>query len=153
MTGTRVPRRGRLIGLDLGARRIGVAVTDTGRTLATSVATVVRSGDRRSDHARLASLVSEYGAEGVVVGLPLSLSGGEGPAARRVLEEVPEIEQALGVPVETFDERFTTVAAAAGMRSAGLSARRQRAGVDAAAAAELLQTWIDRHRAVKEQGR
>lgn len=135
---------GRLVGLDLGARRIGVAVTDSGRTLATGVRALSRSGDLRTDHEAVAALVEEYGAAGVIVGVPLSLSGQPGPAARQVLDEVDRLRAALSVEVETIDERLTTVAASGALRAAGRSARRQRSVVDQTAAAMLLQTWIDR---------
>lgn len=135
---------GRLLGLDLGARRIGVAVTDSGRTMATGVRALARTGSHRRDHAAVADLVSEYEAVGVVVGLPLSLSGDAGPAAQAVLDEVTELRATLDVEVETVDERLTTVAAAGALRAAGRPARRQRQVVDQTAAAILLQTWIDR---------
>lgn len=135
---------GRLLGLDLGARRIGVAVTDSSRTVATGVQALIRSGSRERDHAAIAGLVSDYGAVGVVVGVPLSLSGEAGPAARAVLDEVAELSAGLDVEVETVDERLTTVAAAGALRAAGRSGRRQRQVVDQTAAAILLQTWIDR---------
>ncbi|HEX5267003.1 MAG TPA: Holliday junction resolvase RuvX, partial [Acidimicrobiales bacterium] len=110
-----------------------------------------RSGDRADDHARLAATAAELGAEEVVVGLPLSLSGGLGPAARAALDEVEELRSALGVPVHTQDERFTTVTATRALREAdgrraGRGTRRARApkgAVDEAAAAVLLQAWLD----------
>ena len=135
---------GRLLGLDLGARRIGVAVTDSDRTLATGVRALARSGSHTSDHRAVAALVEEYGAVGVIVGIPLSLSGDLGPAARSVLDEVEELRAALAVEVDTVDERLTTVVASGALRAAGRSSRRQRPVVDQTAAAMLLQTWIDR---------
>jgi putative Holliday junction resolvase len=139
-----VKRSGRLIGLDLGSRRIGVAVTDTDQTVATGVRVITRSGDRRVDHTAIAALVSEYEAAGVVVGLPLSLSGRTGPAARQVLEEVGQIADAVGVEVATMDERLTSVAAGGSLRAGGRDTRRQRPMVDQTAAALLLQTWIEK---------
>jgi putative Holliday junction resolvase len=135
---------GRLLGLDLGSRRIGVAVTDSGRAVATGVATVARTGDPGRDHAAIATLVEEYGAVGVVVGMPYSLDGRVGPAAAAVLEEVTALREALRVEVDTVDERLTTVAAAGALRASGRRGRRARAVIDQAAAAVLLQTWIDR---------
>ena len=135
---------GRLLGLDLGARRIGVAVSDSGRTVATGVEALTRSGRVETDHRAVAALVEEYGAVGVVVGVPLSLTGEPGPAARQVLEEVEALRGALPVEVETIDERLTTVVASGALRAAGRPAKRQRAVVDQTAAAMLLQTWIDR---------
>jgi len=136
---------GRLLGLDLGSRRIGVAVTDAGRRLATGVAFVERSGDRRREHEAIQELVDEYGAAGVVVGVPYSLSGAAGPAAEAALEEIEQLRAELGVEVHTVDERLTTVAAAGALRASGRRGRRARAVIDQTAAAVLLQSWIDRH--------
>jgi putative Holliday junction resolvase len=139
-----IPAQGRLLGVDLGARRIGVAVTDSGQTVAAGVMALTRSGDRAADHRALAALVADYGAVGVVVGLPVTLSGQVGPAAARVLEEVGEMQASLGVEVTTQDERMTTRAAAGALRAAGHDSRRQRGVIDQSAAAELLQTWVER---------
>lgn len=135
---------GRVLGLDLGSRRIGVAVTDEDQSVAVPVTTILRSGDRTRDHRAVASLVEEYAAVGVVVGLPTSLSGGEGPAARAAGEEAAELRRRLDVDVDTADERLTSVLAASGRRSARV--RRSRRAVDEEAAALLLQTWADRRR-------
>lgn len=137
---------GRLLGLDLGSRRIGVAVTDSGQAVATGVQALVRSGDRRADHLAIARLVAEYEAVGVVVGVPWSLSGAAGPAADQVLAEVAELAAELDVEVVTTDERLTTVAAAGALRASGRSSRRQREVVDQTAAAVILQGYVDRHR-------
>lgn len=139
--------QGRVIGLDLGSRRIGVAVTDAGQTLATPAVTIGRAAGRDTDHAAIAGVVEEYGAVGLVVGLPISLSGDVGPAALAVLQEVEELRSSMAVEVETVDERMTTVAAAGSMRGAGLGSRRRRKVIDQAAAAELLQTWVERRKA------
>ena len=138
---------GRVVGVDLGSRRIGLAVSDSGQSVATPVRAITRSGDLRADHDALAAVVHDYGAVGVVVGIPLSLSGSSGPAAEAVNEEVASLRERLVVDVETVDERFTTRVASAGLRTAGRKAKRQRDVIDAAAAAELLQTWLSRRRA------
>lgn len=135
---------GRVIGIDLGSRRIGLAVTDSGQSVATPVRTITRSDDPATDRRAIAGIVDEYGAVGAVVGLPLSLSGATGPAAAAVKEEVDALKDVLGIEVETVDERFTTRVAASGLRAAGRRARRQREVIDAAAATELLQTWLSR---------
>lgn len=139
-----IAKEGRLLGLDVGSRRIGVAVSDSARRVATGASVVVRSGDRGQDHAAIAQLVDEYGAVGVVVGMPYSLSGERGPAALSVHDEVEALRRRLGVDVETIDERFTTVSAAAALRASGRRGRRARAVIDQTAAATLLQTWLDR---------
>lgn len=137
---------GRVVGIDLGSRRIGLAVSDSGQSVATPASVITRSGDPAVDHKAVASVVEEYGAVGAVVGLPLSLSGASGPAAEAVREEVEALAGALRVEVETVDERFTTRVASSVMRSTGRKARRQRDVIDAAAAAELLQTWLSRRK-------
>ena len=137
---------GRVVGIDLGSRRIGMAVSDSAQSVATPVTTVNRSGDLSADHSAVAAVAEEYGAVGAVVGLPLSLSGSAGPAAAAVREEVESLRKVLRIEVETVDERFTTRVASSGMRAAGRKARRQREVIDAAAAAELLQTWLSRRR-------
>ena len=133
----------RAIALDLGTKRIGVAVSDGGGVLASPRTTVERSGDRGRDHQRLAELVAEEGAEVVVVGLPRSLDGSAGPAAVATLAEVEELAAVLGVPVLTHDERFTTVTAHDQLRAAGMSGRRRRTVIDQQAATVLLQSWLD----------
>ena len=137
---------GRVIGLDLGSRRIGVAVTDEGQTVATPVVTIQRAAGHGEDHRVIAGVLEEYGAVGAVVGLPVALSGQLGQAARTVLEEVDELRSVLDVEVVTVDERMTTVSAASSLRAAGVSARRQRHFIDQAAATELLQTWIEQRK-------
>jgi putative Holliday junction resolvase len=134
----------RALGVDLGSRRIGVAASDPGGILASPIRVIERGANHRADHAELASLVAETGAAVVVVGLPLSLDGSRGPAARAVLQEVDELRATLPVPVEVIDERLTTVAAGRALRAAGVSARDQRRVVDQAAAAVILQSWLDR---------
>lgn len=137
----------RVIGLDLGSKRIGVAVSDPGGVLASPVTVLARRGDPAADHAAIADLVTEWAAERVVVGLPLSLDGTAGPAARAAMAEAADLSAAVGVPVETFDERLTTVTAQRQLRAGGVRGRSQRAVIDQAAAAVMLQAWLDRHQA------
>ncbi|MGI0151844.1 MAG: Holliday junction resolvase RuvX [Thermoplasmata archaeon] len=139
-----IPGRGRVFGVDLGAKRVGVAVSDGEQRLATSVTTLVRRGDRPREHRELAQLVSDYEVVGIVFGLPRSLSGALGPAASGVLEELEAVAKVLPVPVETVDERLSTVQAASALRAAGRDSRRQRDVIDQVAAAVLLQSWLDR---------
>jgi putative holliday junction resolvase len=133
----------RVVGVDLGERRIGVAVSDPSGVLASPATVLERSRARAEDHQALARLVADLGAERVVVGLPLSLDGGRGPAATAALEEIDELRGVLPVPVETHDERLTTVSAERSLRAAGRRNRRRRGAVDPAAAAVLLQSWLD----------
>jgi putative Holliday junction resolvase len=136
----------RAVALDLGTRRIGVAVSDAGGLLASPRTTLQRSKDRPRQHREIAALVAEEEAEVVVVGLPLSLDGTVGPAATAVLEEVGELAAVLPVPVVTHDERFTTVTAHEQLRAAGLDGRRRATVVDQQAATVLLQSWLDSNR-------
>lgn len=131
----------RAVGIDLGSKRIGVAVSSG--TLATPYEVVARSGDVRRDHRAIAALVAETEAEVVVVGLPLSLDGSEGPAARAVRIEVEQLAATLDVPVETYDERLTTVTADRQLMEQGMNASARRRVVDKVAASVLLQAWLD----------
>lgn len=137
----------RCIGVDLGAKRIGIAVGDRSGTIASPLTVLQRSGRRADDHRRIAALVAEEEAEVVVVGLPLNMDGSVGPAARAAQEEAAELASVVGVPVETFDERLTTVSADRAMLAAGLNAPRRRKVVDKIAAAVMLQGWLDQRRA------
>jgi putative holliday junction resolvase len=138
--------RGRVLGVDLGSKRIGVAISDSDQRIATGVTVLSRSGDQAADHQALADLVSGYQAVGVVVGLPLSLSGQMGPAARTVAAEIGELQERLTVDVVAVDERLTTRAAAATLRAEGRRAREQRDVIDQNAAALVLQTWVEQRR-------
>ena len=133
----------RAIGLDLGSRRIGVSLCDSGGTLATPYEVVRRSGDRARDHREVGRLAEEAGAEVVVVGLPLSLDGTVGPAATAALAEAAELEAAVGLPVVTWDERLSTVEAHHRLRAAGVGGRKGRQVVDQVAATVILQSWLD----------
>lgn len=133
----------RVVGIDLGTRRIGVAVSDATGTLASPHTVINRSKDPEADRRRVAEVVAELGAERVVVGLPLSLSGRTGPAARAAVEESEALAVVVGVPVETYDERLTTVSAERALRSGGTRAKAQRGVIDMAAAAVMLQAWLD----------
>jgi putative Holliday junction resolvase len=138
---------GRVAALDLGSRRIGVAYSDSGRTIASPWGTIERSGDAARDRAAIVDAVREIEASVVVVGLPLSLSGAAGPAARAALEEAEALRAAfepLGVSVETADERFTTTEAQRALTASGRKGRAARQVIDSAAAMVLLQAWLDR---------
>lgn len=133
----------RVVGLDLGSRRIGVAVSDPSGVLASPRTVVGRSRDHARDHRAIAAIVDEVGAEAVVVGMPLSLDGRWGPAARLVQAEIDELAAVLTVPVVSHDERLTTVSADRILIGAGLKAPERRQVVDQVAAAVLLQSWLD----------
>jgi putative holliday junction resolvase len=102
---------GRVVGIDLGERRIGVSISDSKRVLATPHSLITRAGDAEADRRAIAAVVSEVGAGLVVVGLPLTLAGEEGPAAAAAAAEASALARELGVPVVLHDERLTTVEA------------------------------------------
>lgn len=135
-----------MVGIDLGERRIGVAVSDPTGTIATPLTVIERSGDADADRAAVAAVVREVGAERVVVGVPVPMAGGEGPAARAATEEAAALAAVVGVPVETVDERLSTVAAERSLRERGVRGRARRRVVDKVAAAVILQAWLDRAR-------
>ena len=138
---------GRVAALDLGARRIGVAYSDSGRTIASPWGTIERSGDGERDRAEIVDAVREIEASIVVVGLPLSLAGAAGPAARAALEETEALRavfEPLGITVETADERFTTTEAQRALTASGRKGKAARQVIDSAAAMVLLQAWLDR---------
>lgn len=140
----------RAVGLDLGSKRIGVALSDSFGTMALPYEVLVRTGDRERDHRRIARIVDETEAEVVVVGMPYSLDGGMGPTAKRYRAEARVLAAALRVPVETYDERLTTVTAERALKETDLSGRDRRKVVDQVAAAVMLQSWLD-HRARGEE--
>ena len=133
----------RALALDIGTRRIGVAVSDSGGTVATPYEVVHRSGDRASDHRRIAALVDEAGAEVVVVGMPLSLDGSVGPAAQAVFDEIDQLRATVGAEVVTWDERLSTVQAERSLRAGGVRKGKRRGVVDQVAATVILQSWLD----------
>jgi putative Holliday junction resolvase len=138
----------RALALDLGTSRVGVAVSDPAGVLASPHSVLPRGPDRAGLHRAIAALASELEVAVVVVGVPYRLDGGVGHAAQAALDEAAELAAALDVPVETADERFTTVSAHTALEASGHDSRARRERVDAAAAAVLLQAWLDRQRTV-----
>jgi putative Holliday junction resolvase len=137
-------RRGVRLGLDPGDARIGVARSDPTGFLATPVETVRRGKD---DVRRIARLAAECDAVEVVVGLPRSLSGGEGPAAAKTRAWASALARKLApLPVRLVDERLTTISAEAMLRDRGVKGRQRRGVVDQAAAVVILQHALDTER-------
>lgn len=135
----------RVLALDLGARRIGVAVSDDAGRVATPVCVVERHRDRPRLHRELADLAAEWDVGLVLLGLPIDLRGEIGPAAAAVLAERDELAGVLPVPVEVHDERLSTRIADRSLRERGdLDGRARRKVVDMVAAAVILQDWLDR---------
>lgn len=138
--------RGRRLGVDVGAVRVGVALSDPDGVLATPLATVPRDVERGTDLATLRALVAEHDAVEVVVGLPRTLAGREGPAAEAARAFGDALAATLPVPVVYADERLTTVVATQQLRARGVKGRKQRAVIDQAAAVAILQGWLDARR-------
>ena len=138
----------RLLCLDLGERRIGLAISDPGGTLATPLGFIPRTR-LRTDIARVLEHTGEWQAEGIVVGLPLSLNGRVGPQAKRVQGFIRPLKAATSLPVETMDERYSTAEAERLLRQAGRKPSRHKGDVDAAAATVILQEYLDQSRSRK----
>lgn len=143
-------RRGRRLAVDVGDARIGVASSDPDGVLATPVETVP-GRDVPAAHRRLAELVAEYEPLELLMGLPRSLSGGEGPAATKVRAFAAETARRIApVPVRLVDERMSTVTAAQSMRASGVNAKKGRSRIDQAAAVVILQSALESERASGE---
>ncbi|HEX2361615.1 MAG TPA: Holliday junction resolvase RuvX [Jiangellaceae bacterium] len=137
-------RSGVRVGIDVGTVRIGVATCDPDGVLATPLETVRRG---TGDVGRLTTIIAEQQAIEVVVGLPLSLSGGDGPAAATTRSFARALARRVApCPVRLVDERLSTVEATRGMRERGVSARQGRESVDQAAAVVILQSALDTER-------
>jgi putative holliday junction resolvase len=133
----------RAAAIDLGKARVGVAVTDE-LGLYAHPRPMIDGHDRKALLGALASLARDEGIRRFLVGLPLEMNGEQGPAARRAIAFAQALADASGVDVELVDERLTTVEAARRLREGGVSGRKNKARVDGAAAALLLQAWLDR---------
>ena len=133
----------RALGIDLGTKRVGLAISDRSGTIASPHSVVLRQSKKQL-LAEILRVVTEEEIEIVVVGLPLTMSGDEGPAATSARREADEIATVVSVPVELFDERMTTEAADRALREADIRASDRRRHVDKVAAAVMLQAWLDR---------
>lgn len=140
----------RLMSLDIGDRRIGVALSDPKQILARGI-TVIRRRTKQADLALISSLVEEHQVEKVVVGHPLRSDGSVGEQAQRVEAYVEELEQALEVPVLLWDEGYSTVRAREAMIEAGRKRKERRERIDAVAAAAILQDYLDSQRRQDER--
>jgi putative pre-16S rRNA nuclease len=140
---------GRRLGVDLGEVRIGVALSDPAGILATPLVTLSRDRSGGRDLDALAAMVVEHEVVEVVVGLPRTLAGRDGPAARAAADYARALSGRLGegVAVRLTDERLTTVSATRMLAERGVRGRKQRAVIDQAAAVEILQGWLDARRA------
>ncbi|MFW6162994.1 MAG: Holliday junction resolvase RuvX [Planctomycetota bacterium] len=134
----------RILGIDYGDRRTGLAVSDEGGLIASGLATFeCRKGDDRPLVEHIRALCEEYGVERIVVGLPINMDGRLGPRAQRTIEFANRLRNALGLDVETWDERLTTEQADRLMLAADLSRARRKRKRDAVAAHLILQSYLD----------
>ena len=131
----------RWLGLDIGEKRIGVAISDESKTLARPLLTITRAS-KKEDFARLATLCHEQQIDKIIAGLPKTLRNEEGPQARRVRRYADELQAALGLPIDFWDERFSSVDAEERLAAASRKPRRK-GDIDSAAAAIILQEYLD----------
>ena len=132
----------RILGLDIGDKRIGVAISDPEQILATPLAIIAREDDKKAI-ADIVELVDLHGVTRIIVGLPYSLNGSIGIQANKVLDFAERLSQHTTVSIDTWDERLSTVAVERLLRESGSSKAGKRAKQDAAAAAFILQGYLD----------
>jgi putative Holliday junction resolvase len=130
----------RALGVDWGEERIGLAVSDETGTIASPYKVIKNDGKAE---AAVVNAAATTGAGEIIIGYPLTLTGQEGPAAERVQQFGRDVQRRVSVPVKLIDERFTTKAAEEKLRAAGASAQKIKKTADAAAAALILQTYLD----------
>lgn len=136
---------GRVMALDVGGRRIGVALSDPTRALASPL-TTIHAVPRDRAIARILALLHEHAVTDLVVGLPLTMSGEHGSQAQVVQAFVDQLRAASVVPIQLFDERLTTVAAERMMIDLGMRAEQRKARIDEVAASIILQDYLDSRR-------
>ncbi|HTO73985.1 MAG TPA: Holliday junction resolvase RuvX [Gemmatimonadales bacterium] len=141
-----LPATGRLLALDWGERRIGLARSDESQTLATPLLTLERRAGKRFPMPRFLALVAEHQPVGLVVGLPLSPEGGETESSTAARELADLVARRSGLPTELWDERMSTARALGAIREQGGSTQGRREDVDALAASVLLQHFLDARR-------
>jgi len=140
---SRWPERGALIGLDLGTKTVGVAVSDPDRRLAAGVETVRRKAFK-ADAARLLAIASERNAVGFVLGLPINMDGSEGPRAQSTRAFARNFAKLTELPIALWDERLSTAAVERDLIAADVSRAKRAAVIDQHAAAFILQGALDR---------
>lgn len=132
----------RILGLDIGDRRIGVAISDPENILASPLVTIIRDGDDKVIDA-IVKLIEKHRVERIVIGLPYSLDGSIGGQASKIMDFANKLSRATNVKIETRDERLSTVAVGRLLAEAGIKNTRAKARRDAAAAAFILQGYLD----------
>ena len=142
MEGTLTPSLSRILALDLGKKRIGLALSDPLRITAQGLPNLVRT-NKRADLEALGELVREQGVGLVLMGNPINMRGSEGRQSVWVREFADAIRERLGVPVQLWDERLTSVEAGRVLRQSGISIEKRAAAVDRLSAVILLQSYLD----------
>ena len=132
----------RILGLDIGDRRIGVAISDPGEVLASPLATITREDNQKAVDA-IIRLIEQHDVQQVVIGLPYSLDGSIGGQANKVMDFAEKISKCTRAKIEIWDERLSTVAAERLLREAGTKRAKKKAQLDSAAAAFILQGYLD----------
>lgn len=132
----------RVLGLDIGSKRIGIAVSDELGLTAQGIETLVSKG-LEADIKHIVKLAGDYQAKEIVVGLPLNMDGTEGPQAKKVRTLMERIIQEVQIPVREWDERLSTVAAERTLLEADMSRAKRRKVIDKLAAVLILQTYLD----------
>ncbi len=136
--------KGKVMALDLGEKRIGVAISDVTRTIAKAYGVLSRKS-RKEDYQRYANIIADQKATLLVMGLPVPLSGVEGQRAAWVRDYTTELAQHIDIPIEYWDESFSTKQAEASLRARGKRGKKVKERVDAVAAAFILQGYLDAH--------
>lgn len=144
--GSLLPRTGRILALDWGERRIGLALSDETQLIASPLETLTRRTGKRFPMPRFLELVAQHQPVGLVVGLPLAMDGSEGPSAVAARELGALVGARTGLPVAFQDERYTTIQAEEAIREMGGRARGRKEDVDQLAAVVLLQAWLESRR-------
>ena len=138
---------GRVLGIDFGARRVGIALSDEGRLIAQALTTIHRArGAERAVIDSICDLIATHEVTHIVIGWPLRLNGQEGIQTQKVARFVEALEPRVSVSISKWDERLTTTSAERALREAGVKGAQQRARVDQVAAALILQSWLDASR-------
>ncbi len=138
--------QGRILGLDVGSRRIGMAVSDPLGITAQGIDTLQRR-NKRTDFAELGRIIHRYEVQEIVVGLPLRMSGMEGAQSEKIQVFAEELRRRFGLPVHLWDERLTSVEANRLLRETELSIEKRAKAVDRMAAVLILQSWMEAHAA------
>jgi putative pre-16S rRNA nuclease len=133
----------RVLGLDVGEKTIGVAVSDALGISAQGVL-VIRRQSKEKDMAALLKVIGEYEAERIIIGLPVNMDGSSGPQAEKALAFAGMLKKRFGLPVEAYDERLSTVLAQKALIEGGASRAKRKTVIDMLAAQVILQGWLDR---------